>query len=158
MVLSVILLETFKFKKMTNIVFKPQINRVNQELNRVFGEVFNRPVQELLHDKKPNHFPVYANIEEHNDKFIISLSVPGFDKENISIHLHENKLVISGKRENVEERKYQLREFHNTSFERVFLLPEDIQREKVEAASENGILSITVYKSEKKAPVTISVK
>lgn len=143
---------------MTNIVFKPQINRVNQELNRVFGQAFNRPVQELLNDKRPSHFPAYANIEEQNDKFIISLSVPGFDKENISIHLHENKLVISGKRENTEERKYQIREFDNTSFERVFLLPEDIQRDKVEAASENGILNITVYKSEKKVPVTIPVK
>jgi HSP20 family protein len=143
---------------MTNIVFKPQINRVNQELNRVFGEVFNRPVQELLNDKKSNHFPAYANIEEKNDRFIISLSVPGFDKENISIHLHENKLLISGKKENPEERKYQLREFDNTSFERVFLLPEDIQKDKIEATSENGILTITVYKSEKKAPITIQVK
>ena len=143
---------------MTNIVFKPQIKRVNQELNRVFGEVFNRPVQELLNDKRPGHFPAYANIEEQSDKFIISLSVPGFDKENISIHLHENKLAISGKRENAEERKYQLREFDNTSFERVFLLPEDIQRDNVEASSENGILNITVYKSEKKVPVTIPVK
>ncbi len=143
---------------MTNIVFKPQINRVNQELNRVFGEVFNRPVQEFLYDKKANHFPAYANIEEQNDKFIISLSVPGFDKENISIQLHENRLIVGGKREKADDRKYQLKEFNNTSFERVFILPEDVQRDKLEATSENGILKLTVYKSEKKVPLTIQVK
>jgi len=143
---------------MTNIVFRPQINRVNQELHRVFGNVLNKPVQEILNDKKANHFPAYANIEEQNDKFIISLSVPGFDKENISIQLHENRLVIGGKNENAIERKYQLKEFNNTSFERVFILPEDIQRDNLEATSENGILKLTVYKSEKKAPLTIQVQ
>ena len=143
---------------MTNIVFRPQINRVNQELNRVFGEVFNKPVQELLNEKKANQFPAYANIEEQNEKFIIHLSVPGFDKENISIQLHENRLIIGGKNEHADDRKYQLAEFNNTSFERVFILPEDIQRDKLEATAENGILKLTVYKSEKKAPLTIHVK
>ena len=143
---------------MTNIVFKPQINRVNQELNRVFGEVLNRPFQELLNDRKTNHFPAYANIEEYKDKLKISVAVPGFDKDNITVQLHENKLAINGKKESHNDRKYQLREFNNTTFERVFILPEDIQRDKIEASCEHGILEIVVYKSERKVPVTIEVK
>jgi len=143
---------------MKNIVFRPNVNRTNQEFNRVLGGLFNRPMQDLINHQKVNHFPAYANIEELGDKFIISLSVPGFDKEEINIALHENRLTVSGQKQKKENVKYHLNEFNEGNFERVFFLPDDVQKERIEATSQNGILQLTILKAEQKAPLRIEVK
>jgi HSP20 family protein len=74
-------------------------------------------------------------------------------KDEINIDLNENQLTVSGERKFENERKD--RNFHNVesyygSFSRSFYLPEIVNQEKVNAAYENGILSITLPKDTKK--------
>jgi HSP20 family protein len=118
----------------------------------------HRPVNDLMQDKRTTLSPVYANIQEFEDKFIVNLTVPGYEKAEISIALDENKMKVSGKKEAQTERSYQLKEYDFSNFERLFYLPANVQFDKIEASVQNGILTILIPKPEVKPKVTIAVK
>ena len=62
------------------------------------------------------------------------------------------------KSEKKEERKYLMREISRPSFSRSFTLPEDVDEENIKAESKNGILTITLPKTEKAQRGRIEVK
>jgi HSP20 family protein len=92
-----------------------------------------------------------SNIFENKDNFKIELAIPGLKKENIKINLDKNVLSISSEieNENVEENNlYQRREFNYSSFESVFTLPKSADLENIQANFRDGMLEITITKSE----------
>ncbi|MBL0023744.1 MAG: Hsp20/alpha crystallin family protein [Saprospiraceae bacterium] len=86
------------------------------------------------------------------------MAVPGYDKSGITISLEENKLKIVGKKEESTDRKFLMKEFDFTTFQRLFYLPEDVQKDKIEATVENGILHLVIYKAEVKPAINVSIK
>ena len=72
-------------------------------------------------------------------------------KEDFNIHIDEdNNLVISmEKKTDNKERKYLRREFSYSKFEQTMILPDDVDKEKIGAAVENGVLDITLPKLSK---------
>jgi HSP20 family protein len=143
---------------MTNIVFKPLCNHPSNDFNRVLGGLFNSPLHNLMDEKKHVTSPVYANVIETVKEYSISLAVPGYEKSEIEISLDKSKLTIEGKKETSGEVKFSTREFDFSNFERTFYLPENVQTEKIEAKSENGILYIHIPKAEVKPAINITVK
>ncbi|MEY3421025.1 MAG: hypothetical protein RIR48_1314 [Bacteroidota bacterium] len=143
---------------MTNIVFRPLRRQPANDFNRVFGSLFNAPLQNLMEEKRVMTSPVYANVEESQHQFSISLAVPGYEKSEIEIALDQSKLTVRGKKQANEEINYTAKEFDFSSFERAFYLPEDVQADKIEARSENGILYISIPKAEVKPVINIEVK
>jgi HSP20 family protein len=93
-----------------------------------------------------------TNIKETNDLFQISLSVPGFTKEDIRLEVGRNYLLkISGEKKEEseeEEENYMRKEYSYNSFSRSFQLPQDIDEKSITAKCENGILNIDIPKSE----------
>ena len=126
--------------------FKPQTELADGNL---WGKVFNIPA---------------VNIAEHKDEYIVSLAAPGLKKEDFVIKIDDNMLTISSeKEENKEEKekKFTRKEYSYSSFSRSFTLPEEIKRDKIEAKYEDGVLKVSLPRSEdtKKSSVkTISVK
>ena len=99
-----------------------------------------------------------VNIKETDEAYNLEMAVPGMVKNDFKIELNNSTLMISAQRENKEEEKdsqgrYTRREFSYQSFTRSFRLPEGmIQGDKIGAKYENGILSITVPKTEEAKP------
>jgi HSP20 family protein len=99
-----------------------------------------------------------VNIKETDENYELEMAVPGMLKENFKIELNNNTLVISAQTENNEQEKdrsgrFTRREFSYRSFTRSFKLPEGmIQGDKIGAKYENGILFITVPKTEEAKP------
>ncbi|MCX6271623.1 MAG: Hsp20/alpha crystallin family protein [Bacteroidetes bacterium] len=91
-----------------------------------------------------------ANIQENSDSFIIDLAVPGMKKEDFSIRLEKDTLIISSEKETKTDESviYSRQEFTTGSFSRSFILPKTIETEKIEAGYEQGILSVTLPKRE----------
>lgn len=91
-----------------------------------------------------------VNVTEKEDAFNIEIAVPGACKEDFQIHLEENcQLVISmeKKTENKDDNKKYLRhDFSYTSFKQTFILPDDIQKDKINANVTDGILNIELPK------------
>ncbi len=100
-----------------------------------------------------------------NDKFYLKAALPGIDPKEVEINITGNRLTLSGERKedkNVEKENYMLREMRYGSFERVLTIPEGVEADKVHAAFEDGILTLTAPVKEgvqpKKIPIEVSKK
>lgn len=102
---------------------------------------------------------VPANIEETENEYHVELSVPGFLKEQFSISVENNILVIRAGKKEEEKRNYISKEFGISSFERRFILPKHVDSEKISATVENGILSLNIPRREEvKKSMEIAVR
>jgi len=98
-----------------------------------------------------------ANIVENKDHYEVSLAVPGMKKDDFNIDVESNMLTISAEKEEKKEEKdgrYSRQEFNYTSFSRSFTLPDWVNKEKIDASYENGLLKVYLPKTEeaKKQP------
>lgn len=88
-----------------------------------------------------------VNITEHENHYLVSLAAPGLKKSDFKIDVTGNILTISSeKQESKEEKekKFTRKEYSYTSFSRSFTIPETVNTEKIEAAYENGVLTIAL--------------
>ena len=92
-----------------------------------------------------------VNIKEDDKRFILDLAVPGIDKKELKIDINEDLLTISSETKNeTEENKegYKRKEFSYSSFCRSFQIPENVDKEKIEANYKDGVLSVALPKAE----------
>ena len=99
-------------------------------------------------------FSPKVDIAESEKNFEIQLHVPGMKKDEFKIDLNDDQITISGERKFENEKKEK--SFHSVesyygSFNRTFYLPDVVNQDKVEASYQDGILTITLPKDEKKA-------
>ncbi len=83
--------------------------------------------------------------------FSVSLDIPGFRKEDIEIELKDRHLLVSGTRYATvrpENEKVMRQERRFGHFQRVFNLPEAISEQNISAKFEDGVLEITIPKTE----------
>jgi len=103
-----------------------------------------------------------ANMYEKDDVVHVELEVPGYKAEDIDISITGDVLKVIGKtREEKEEkdgRRYFMSEISEKSFTRTFTLPSEVVSEKVVADFKNGMLKISLPKSEKALPKTIKIE
>lgn len=92
-----------------------------------------------------------VNIIEKQNHFEISLAAPGMKKDDFQIDVEGNMLTISAEAEERKEDKegrHTRQEYNFTSFSRSFTLPEGVQKDKIDASYENGVLKLVLPKTE----------
>jgi HSP20 family protein len=92
-----------------------------------------------------------VNIREDDKKFTLDLAVPGMDKKDLKIDINDDLLTISSETKNESEGSkdgYKRKEFSYSSFCRSFQLPENVNKEKIEASYKDGVLSVELPKAE----------
>lgn len=105
-----------------------------------------------------------VNISETKDQYEVSLAAPGMKKDDFRIDVQGDLLTISSEKEEnktEKEKKFTRREYSYSSFRRTFTLPEEVNKEKIEARYENGVLILSLpFKPEtrKEAAKQIAVK
>ncbi|MDD4860312.1 MAG: Hsp20/alpha crystallin family protein, partial [Dehalococcoidales bacterium] len=98
---------------------------------------------------------------EKGDKLVVRAEVPGIDKEDINISVTGDTLTLSGERKTekeTEEGDYYRSEMSYGKFTRSIVLPEYVDPEKIEATYDNGILEISMAKSEEAKAKKIEIK
>lgn len=100
-----------------------------------------------------------VNVKEDADKYTMEVAVPGIKKEFVRIDLNRDgdlELAIENKLEHHEENgkaehreHYLRREFSYTNYQQTYSLPDDVEKEKISAKVEDGILSIWLPKIKK---------
>ena len=140
--------------------------KFNKNANRSFAPVFPSIFNDMMEDLRLNNggtaLPA-VNISETESGFHLDLSIPGFSKEEISISLDENNLIVSGEKntEKVDQNKrFTRKEFSYQNFKRSFTLPENVNEEGIGAKFENGILILDLPKKaeEQKSVKKIELK
>ena len=107
------------------------------------------------------HFTPSLNVAETEAGYEISVELPGLKPEEVSVELKEGSLWISGQKAEEEEEKgktFHRIERRHGEFRRMIRLPSAVEEDKVEAKFENGVLKVSVPKSEKVKPKRIPVK
>lgn len=132
------------------------------EMDRLFDAAF--PALSSFHRGNgfewQGQFPV--DLYQDKDAFTVRAELPGFRKEDLSIDLADGILTITGHTK--AEKKVEGQENPETVQERrvsrAVSLPENIAVEKIAAAYENGVLTVTLPKREEAKPrqVAIDVK
>jgi len=107
------------------------------------------------------HLPL-ANFAKHSaDTYDIEIDLPGVNKEEIELKIEDDYLTVNAIRKpkkEVREEEYYLCESNYGLISRSFVLPKDVDREKISANYEDGRLYISLEKEEARKARSISIK
>lgn len=123
------------------------IRRNQNWLPSIFNDFFDNDWME-----KANATAPAINVLENEKEYKVELAAPGMTKENFDVHIdEENNLVISmekknEKKEDEKNGRYLRREFSYSKFQQTMILPEDVDKEKISATVNNGVLDIELPK------------
>jgi HSP20 family protein len=104
--------------------------------------------------------PVLApavDIFENAEEYRVVADLPGVRQEDIDIDLERGELIVFAKRQVAREGEALALGRAEGDFRRVFRIPEDLDRAKVEASFDDGVLQIRLPKSERAKPRRIAV-
>lgn len=102
-----------------------------------------------------------AEIDETDTEFYLKLEIPGISPDDLEIEVTDDAVAITGERksETKSEEDNRLRsEFYYGKFERYIPLPSQIQRANVMAEYKDGILNLTLPKSEEQREKSVKIK
>jgi HSP20 family protein len=131
------------------------LNRLRDQLNRVFD------YPEMESSDFFEGWNPAVDIHEGKDTLTVKAELPGLKKEDIDVSLHENNLIISGERKRQEEFKegdWCRSERFYGKFYRSLPLPYAVDAGKIEAHYRDGVLNVSLPKSEHAKPKQIEVK
>ncbi len=126
--------------------------------SNLFNDFFTRDWNDwsLLNYSDTNTTLPSVNIKDTPDAYEVEMAAPGMEKKDFKIELNNDLLTISSERKDEKESKegesYTRREFSYQSFSRSFTLPGIVERDKISAKYENGVLKINIPKKEEAKP------
>lgn len=133
--------------------FFEELSRMKRKIDKLMRAVFSESEIEM------ESFPV--DISETEKEVIVRADLPGFSKDEVSVHATENTLEISAthkeKKEDKGEKFYRV-ERKIGSLRRILSLPIPVQPEKAKAKMKDGVLEIILPKKEKKEGKEIKVE
>lgn len=136
-----------------------ELGVIQDRMNRLFEESFPKTRGgENVFSKGVWLPPV--DIYETEAQVVVTAELAGVDKDNVSIEVKDGVLTIKGERKyqkEVDEEYFHLMEREYGSFKRSFSLPSKIDREKVSASFNGGVLEIILPKKEEVKPKQITI-
>lgn len=122
-------------------------------MEKFVNDFFGR-TSSLFNDFLNEEFNNYGglNIVENEDNYDLSVALPGYKKDDISINIDNDILTISSELKEEKEDKgknYVTKSFSKNSFCKKVILSDDIDRDKINAKMEDGILHLKLEKIKK---------
>ena len=123
------------------------IMRTNNWIPTVFNDLFNTDFMPKVNATAPA-----INVKESDKAYTVEVAAPGMKKEDFNVHINdEGNLIIKmeQKQEKKEEDKttrYLRREFSYSKFEQTLILPDDVEKDKISAKVEHGVLTVDLPK------------
>ena len=131
---------------------------VQDEMNRLFGDFFDhRPTRVEWTEGAWNPS---VDVTEDKDNVVIKAEMPGLNKDDVKISVQDNVLTLKGEKKQESEEKesdYHRVERSYGSFCRSFQLPTTVKTDKIKANYKDGVLSITLPKTEEVKPKEIPI-
>ena len=124
---------------------------LQEEINRLFDDFWGNAPAATGDGGQPAVFRPRVDLSETDDAFQISAEMPGLTEDEIEVNVTDDVLSVKGEHKAETEKKderYHVRERSYGAFQRSFRLPANADAEKVSARFENGVLHLTVPKTE----------
>jgi HSP20 family protein len=132
---------------------------LREAMDKLFEESFVGPQWRTLWPAEGTSSLV-MDLFETDDALVVSAPVPGIKPEEVEITITGNTLTIKGEtkaEEREEQGNYLRQEVRYGVFQRSMELPVEVQADKAEAIFENGMLKLTMPKSEQVKPKSIKI-
>jgi HSP20 family protein len=135
-----------------------RLSSLRDEIDRLF----DAPFAELARSSNLlSGWTPALDMHEDKDNVIVKAELPGMKKEEIEISLHDGTLSISGERKS--EDKFEDAEVYRAErfvgrFQRTVNLPSAVNADKVKAQYKDGVLTVTLPKTEEAKPKQIDVQ
>lgn len=133
------------------------LTSLHSQLDDMFNGFFSSPMPAT------SSMPAMDVYTDDDKQLVAEVQIPGFDKKDIDISVHDGVLEIKGEKSEKEEdkdkkkRNYMVRE-SSASFYRRIALPKVADGDKVEAHFNKGLLKVTVPFKELPKPKKIAIK
>ena len=128
------------------------------DFDRIFDSMFTHDLPRFPSVK--SWIPA-VDVNETETEFLLSADMPGLDKKDVSIDIHDGVITIKGERAIDNEKStddYRIRERQLGSFNRSFRLPDNVKEDKVAAKFKNGVLTVTLPKTKEVLPEGRQIK
>ena len=130
-------------------------------MNSLVNALFNSDSSSLMPEGA--EFSPRMDMKETENAFVVSLTMPGVEKDDIDISVGDGVLTIKGETKSEtetedEKTKFLVRENRHCSYYRSVRLPSEVVADKAEAEYKNGVLKLTLPKAEEVKPKSIPVK
>ena len=129
-----------------------EMTQVQNQLNRLVDQVWG--------GRQESWLPA-VDVFDTKDAVVLKAELAGMDPDDIQIEVEDNVLTIKGERrfeEKVDEERYYRVERRFGSFQRSLALPQGVRTDEIGASYDDGILTVSVPKTEEEKPKRIEVK
>jgi len=136
-----------------------ELERMRREMDRIWDSLVEEKPRKTR--KAVTEWLPSVDVSETENNLVVEAEVPGIDPKDIDISLTDGRLIIRGEKKQAKEEKeadYHLVERSYGSLARMVELPAQVQSEKIEASYKDGILKITLPKSEEAKKKVIKIK
>ena len=122
----------------------------NSWMPEVFNDFFDTDFMPRTNATAPA-----INVKETEHEYTVELAAPGMKKDDFNINVDNDgnlHIKMEQKNEKKDENKkehYLRREFSYSNYEQALTLPEDVEKDKIEAKVNNGVLHITLPRTQK---------
>ena len=113
-----------------------------EDLDEEFTDITDRAPAD-----QPRIWLPAVDVKSTSKRYVLEAELPGMTKNDVDVQVKENRLLLSANREETSEKKgesYLRRERFSRSYNRTFRLPADVNRAKIEAEFDNGVLTVTL--------------
>ena len=134
-----------------------QFERMKRNFDQLWDSFFGRELEGRIQGE----WIPSLDLAETDNELVVKAELPGMDSKNIDISLSDGMPTIKGQKKQEKEEKeldYHFMERSYGSFTRSIQLPKQIQREKISASYKNGLLRITLPKSEEAKKKEVKIK
>jgi HSP20 family protein len=134
------------------------LRTIQEQMNRLIDLAWNRESGEEIRE---GAWQPPVDIYEDENSVIIKAELADVDQKDIEVVIEDNTLILRGERrqdQSIKKENYHRIERFYGSFQRSFALPLTIDREKVKASCDRGILTIILPKREETKPKQINVE
>lgn len=132
---------------------------LQERMNRLFDEVLPRTREEETLER--GVWSPAVDIYETEDSIVLKAELPGVKREDVSVEIKDNLLVLKGEKKferDVKEENYHRMERAYGAFQRSFTLPNIVDKDKVRARYKDGVLEVILPKAEEAKPKQIKVE
>jgi len=136
------------------------ILNIKNEIDRIYDDLIRERAAE---EGASGEIIPAANIEETDKAYVLTLELPGVEKNAVKVTYNDGKLLVSGEKKaekNLKERHFHKFEREYGIFSRIFTIPSEIKASDISASFNNGVLEIVLPKStpNKSKEIKIEVK
>ena len=133
---------------------------LQDRINRIFNESFGRS-RDLDDEVSLSDWRPPVDIFETDDGLVLKVELPGIGKDDISVEIKDNVLILKGERlidPEIKDEHYYRQERAFGKFHRSFSLQQSIKPNLIKATFKDGILTIEIPRPEEEKPKQVTVK